>query len=403
AEARQRVAVDLRGEFESVVERLHRFALIEPVGCPMRADEAVSEILTAWLHITNDCNLRCRYCYLNKTRETMDERTGRAALEAVVGTAVRHGFAALKLKYAGGEASLEPELVLALHAYARELTSRHGLALHATLLTNGVAMPPGLAEALLACDIRVMVSFDGVGDSHDAQRLTASGGPSFRSVERTIARLTRIGIAPHLSITLTKLNAAGVADAVRFALERDLTFSLNLFRDAASVAASDDLRCADQPLVSALLEAFAVIEEHLPPWSVLGSVLDRGQLIQPRRHSCGVGRDYVVIDHRGRVAPCHMEIERSLGDVFQDDPLDLVRADNAIARRNPPVEGKEGCCDCTWRYWCSGGCPVATFQTTGRYDLPSPNCDVYRAIYPAVLRLEGLRLLKYSDYPALGS
>jgi hypothetical protein len=36
-------------------------------------------------------------------------------------------------------------------------------------------------------------------------------------------------------------------------------------------------------------EAYAVIEEQLPPWSVLGSVLDRGQLLQPRQRACGVG------------------------------------------------------------------------------------------------------------------
>ena len=34
----------------------------------------------------------------------------------------------------------------------------------------------------------------------------------------------------------------------------------------------------------------------------------------------------MVIDQRGRVAKCHMEIERTLGDVFADDPLQLVRA-----------------------------------------------------------------------------
>jgi uncharacterized protein len=59
------------------------------------------------------------------------------------------------------------------------------------------------------------------------------------------------------------------------------------------------------------------------------------------------------------------------------------------------VDEKEGCRDCTWRYWCSGGCPVATFRATGRYDIKSPNCAIYKAIYPEALRLEGLRLLKY--------
>ncbi len=143
-----------------------------------------------------------------------------------------------------------------------------------------------------------------------------------------------------------------------------------------------------------MLGAFGVIEEFLPRWSVLGAVLDRGQLLEPRQRSCGVGQDYVVIDQRGGVAKCHMEIERTLGDVFDDDPLRLVADDRTGAELD--VDEKEGCRDCTWRYWCSGGCAVATFRATGRYDVKSPNCNIYSAIYPQALRLEALRLLKYA-------
>jgi uncharacterized protein len=326
----------------------------------------------------------------------MDEVTGRAAVDAVVRSAVAHGLPAVKLKYAGGEASLDHRLLLRLHEYARQVTAEHGVALQATLLTNGVRLAPPLLDALQAGDIRVMISLDGVGDQHDAQRPFASGRPSFHLVERTLADLGRRGCAPHLSITITRRNASGLADTVAFALDRGLTFSLNFFRDNDCAASFSDLRCEEQEMISALLRAFAVIEERLPRWSVLGSILDRGQLLEPRQRSCGVGQDYVVIDQRGRVAKCHMEIERTIGDVFRSDPLQLVRSDTTTAL-NLAVDEKEGCRDCTWRYWCSGGCTVATFRATGRYDIKSPNCLIYKAIYPEALRLEGLRLLKYAD------
>jgi uncharacterized protein len=371
------------------VEMLHRY---DRVPLPRFQNGTV---LTAWLHVTNACNLRCPYCYVNKSPEGMDESVGIAAVEAVVRSAVEHGLSAIKLKYAGGEASLNHRLMLRLHAHARTLTAQHGLELQAVLLTNGVALSPTLIEALKSESIRVMVSLDGVGARHDAQRPFVNGRASFPFVERTIARLIEAGHAPHISITITSRNAMGVAEVVRFALERNLTFSLNFFRENDCSASFPDLRYEEQTMVSALLEAFGVVEELLPTWSVLGSVLDRGQLLQPRQRPCGVGQDYVVIDQRGRVAKCHMEIERTLGDVFVDDPLRLVRQDESTLQ-NLQVDEKEGCRDCTWRYWCSGGCAVATFRATGRYDIKSPNCNIYKAIYPAALRLEGLRLLKYA-------
>jgi uncharacterized protein len=352
-------------------------------------------VLTAWLHVTNECNLRCPYCYVDKSAEPMDESVGQAAVNAVIQSAVAHGFPAVKLKYAGGEASLNHRLMMRMHAHARTLAAHHGIRLYAVLLSNGVALPSWLIETLKAEHIPVMISLDGLGDQHDAQRRFTDGRPSFRFVERTIKHLLERDHPPHLSITITNRNAAGLGDVVQFALDRDLTFSLNFFRDNECATDFPDLRYEERAMISALLEAFAVIEERLPRWSVLGSILDRGQLIRPRQRACGVGQDYVVIDQRGRVASCHMTIGQTLGDVRDDDPLQLVRHAPTTVQ-NLLVDEKEGCRDCAWRYWCSGGCAVATFRATGRYDVKSPNCNIYKAIYPHALRLEGLRLLKYA-------
>jgi uncharacterized protein len=374
--------------------RLAELDLIHPADQPQRPAFQQSQVLTAWLHVTNACNLRCPYCYISKSDDPMDETTGRAAVRAVIESAVRHGFSGVRLKYAGGEASMNHRLMVTLHRYARDLAATRGLDLQAVMLSNGVAVSAALADTLATEGIRVMISLDGVGEQHDAQRPALNGGPSFRMVERGISRLLERGHAPHLSITITARNIEGLSGAVRFALERDLTFSLNLYRDNDCASAFTDLRYEEHSLISGMLAAFAVIEERMPRWSVLGSILDRGQLLEPRQRSCGVGQDYVVIDQHGQVAKCHMEIERTIGDVFSADPLDLVRRDTTTAL-NLIVDEKEGCRDCSWRYWCTGGCTVATFRATGRYDVKSPNCNIYRAIYPEALRLEARRLLKF--------
>ena len=112
---------------------------------------------------------------------------------------------------------------------------------------------------------------------------------------------------------------------VRYALDRDLTFSLNFFRDNDCAATFADLQYEEKDMIGGAAGHVRGNQENMPSWSVLGAILDRGQLLEPRQHSCGVGQDYLVIDQRGQVAKCHMEIERTLGDVFSDDPLELVR------------------------------------------------------------------------------
>jgi uncharacterized protein len=101
-----------------------------------------------------------------------------------------------------------------------------------------------------------------------------------------------------------------------------------------------------------------------------------------------------VIDQRGGVAKCQMDIKRTVTTIDSDDPLKMVREDY-LGVQGIPVEEKEGCRTCSWRYWCTGGCPALTYAVTGRYNVKSPNCAIYKALFPEVLRLEALRLLRY--------
>jgi len=101
-------------DLQDVVTRLSQLDVIHPIGHPPEPAFPSGKVLTAWLHVTNACNLRCPYCYVNKSAEGMDESVGRAAVEAVIQSAVAHGFPAVKLKYAGGEASLNHRLMMSL-------------------------------------------------------------------------------------------------------------------------------------------------------------------------------------------------------------------------------------------------------------------------------------------------
>jgi uncharacterized protein len=63
-----------------------------------------------------------------------------------------------------------------------------------------------------------------------------------------------------------------------------------------------------------------------------------------------VGSSYFVIDQKGGIAKCHMEIERTITNIAVNDPLNLIRLDT-LGIVNQPVQEKEGCRSCEWRYW----------------------------------------------------
>jgi uncharacterized protein len=377
--------------------RLATLSLLRPAGesVAFSCGQPATDTLAVWLHVTNQCNLRCDYCYLRKTDEALTPDTGRRAIDAVFRSATRHHLGRVKLKYAGGEASLNAKTLLSLHDYAAEQACRFNIGLDAVLLSNGVALSRRLIQALRDRGIQVMISFDGVGAAHDAQRKFPNGCGSFSAVARTLDRLQMQGMVPFISLTVSARNLDGLPDAVAYLLARDLPFGFYFYRDNECSCHLHDLRFEEERLIQAMKGAFDVIEANLPQRSLLRSLLDRASFAVPHRRTCGVGQNYLVINQRGMVSKCQMEVERPVTSIAAEDALGVVQADQ-IGLQNPPVDEKEDCRDCIWRYGCAGGCPLATYRATGRYDVKSPNCRVYKALYPHVLRLEGLRLLRWA-------
>jgi uncharacterized protein len=377
--------------------QLAALSLLRPAGesAPFSCGQLVPDTLSVWLHVTNQCNLRCDYCYLRKTNDALDLDTGQRAIDAVFRSATRHRLGWVKLKYAGGEASLNAKTLLSLQDYAAEQACRLNIHLNAVLLSNGVALSRSLIQALRDRGVQVMISLDGVGAPHDAQRKFPSGRGSFGAVARTLDRLQREDVTPFISLTVSARNLDGLPDAVAYLLGRDLPFGLYFYRENECSGHRHDLRFEEERLIQAMNRAFDVIEANLPRRYSLGSLLDRASFAAPHRRTCGVGQNYLVINQRGMVSKCQMEVERPVTSIAAEDPLAMLQADQT-GLQNPPVDEKKDCQDCIWRYVCAGGCPLATYRSTGRYDVKSPNCRIYQALYPRLLRLEGLRLLRWA-------
>lgn len=382
---------------EAPIALFYNLGFLQHTGQPLAVQtQQGEEVLSAWLHITNSCNLRCTYCYLEKTSEHMADETAYRAVDAIFRSAVKHGYKYVRLRYAGGEASLRLARVLAVHEYASSLARRHGLGLFALLLSNGVALGRRTLEQLRKHHIDVCISMDGIDAYHDSQRPFKSGQSSFLYVDRTIKQMLASHFIPRISVTVSRRNLPGLPALMEYLLEHDLPFSLNYYRDNECSTHRSDLQFEEEQMIAGMRATFAIIERRLPRRRMLGSLIDKGGLQYLHNYTCGVARNYLVIDQHGGVAKCHADIKRTVGTIEMDDPLEAVRRDRLGVQAYAAQE-KEGCRTCDWRYWCTGGCPVLTHRLTGRYDVKSPNCAIYKALFPEVLRLEALRLLKYGE------
>jgi len=369
------------------IEQFLYLGLLQTTESNSRFHCANSQTLVAWIHLTEACNLNCAYCYAPRSNRRMDWETGKAALQAIWRSAEASGFSSVYLKYAGGEPTLNFELLKNLHHQALQEAQGRNLQLHATMLSNGVALTPAMANDLKDLGIGLTLSLDGLWSEHDQQRPRVDGQGSAQAVQKALQVALDAGLQPHISITITAQNAGTLAPLVQFALAKGITFKFNFYRETPQADPRLSLLNDPQGVIDGVKAAFSAIEANLPPWSLMDGLIDLSYFSAPHHFTCGSGQSYLVVGVDGAVSPCHMEMSESVSDIWAADPLSEVRQRSQI--QVLPVEQRGECKTCTWRYACAGGCP--RLGGSG----PSPYCAIYKAIYPEILRLEGLRLLKW--------
>jgi uncharacterized protein len=380
----------VRGAIDSMVQ----IGLLSPVhGAPRPHEKPTT--LSAWLHVTQACNLDCAYCYVHKHPGPMDAEIGYTAVDRLAETALHHGYSRLKLKYAGGEPTLNFPLIQAIHARAARRAAETGLCLEEVVLTNGVEVADGVLDCLVQAGMRLMVSLDGGAETHDRTRARRDGRSTHSAVIDTVDRALARGLRPSISITLTAMNLDGVEGAVAFALDRGLPFNLNFYRECSPAepagsptheGAHPSLVPAPDRLIAAMLRIFSLIRAYPTYPLSLTSILDRSRLDVPHEFACSAGRDYLVVDTNGQVSACQMLMDEPWADLAQEDPLAVVRQHGQDVFR--PVEEHLGCRACVWRTACSGGCPLMRNSS-----LHERYCRVYRMLFPELIRLEGFRLV----------
>jgi uncharacterized protein len=361
------------------VERLALIGLLRPVE-PAPPSTVRRTMLVAWLQVTDACNLSCPYCYVHKEPGAMSAALGRRAVERLIDVANRHGYSGLKLKYAGGEPTLRFSTIQAIHAHAVQHASAAGLALEEVVLSNGVGIAGPILDFLAGTGIALMVSLDGGPASHDRLRAGRDGRSTHAAVTATVDGALERGLEPTISITLTALNLEGAGEAVEFALDRNLPFNLNFYRESAPGRAA----LAPDPghLTEAVLHIFDLIRAHPAYPRPLTGILDRTRLDRPHRSPCAAGQDYLVVDTGGHLSACQMLLAQPCSSLADDDPLERVRqhAQRAFA----PLD----CQGCPWRTVCAGGCPLLRAGP-----LHAAYCQVYQALLPELMRLEASRLI----------
>ncbi len=143
------------------------------------------------IELTQQCNMRCRYCTFGGGFEDhrihSNRRMSTEMLLQVVDSALAHSdeLPNLKLGFYGGEPLLAFETLATGVRYALE----KGKTLRYSVTTNGTLIDERKARFLNETDATVLVSIDGPSSLHDLFRRSARGRPTHKRVSRGLRTL----------------------------------------------------------------------------------------------------------------------------------------------------------------------------------------------------------------------
>ncbi len=388
----------IRGE--KVFRTLETMAKNEIVSISLEFTESLRESarkepsFSCWLHLTNSCNLACKYCYIHKSPGSMSSIQGKELLNRLVKSCLQNNIGKLGIKYAGGEPLTKYSLLKDLVEYSEKMSC--DVTIDNMLLTNGILLTSEIAEFLKRHHFHVGLSLDGLEEAHDRSRVDRRGRGSFQDVLKGLKILKDYHVSFSTLVTVSASSFRQLPEFTEFALKNGLRFRYSLERDIDT--GHPALLDLQDELVDVLNECYDLIEANLPIKDInrIHKFCDVS-LTRPINRTCAAGSSFTAIDHSGNMGLCGLGLSIPFGALEAGDDIIAKTRNSNNNLRSMKGSNYELCSSCFWRKSCAGGCPLQTYKTFGRYDMPSPYCQVFKAVIPRLLRIKGLQMLRDSS------
>jgi len=311
---------------------------------------------------TEQCNLRCVYCYESFVRGEMSAEVQDGIRRLVER---QRGLRRLTISWFGGEPLLAPEIVVGLTGDLRRHCEARGITFICGATTNGTLLTPELAERLIGAGVKTFqISLDGLEHHHDAHRRGPDGEPSHAQIIDNLRALARTDLDFSVSIR-HNVDAANIGTTRDFyrALSTDFGADERFTTDVKTIGQwggpnDDDLAvCTGHATYRALVD----VKQHALDVGFRPSHATR--MLEPNGAACYAAdpRSFVV-GPEGRLYKCTVELDyhdrNIVGQLNQDGSMDLDWDKMALWCETDGMRPGTKCSGCSLGAACHGAvCP----------------------------------------------
>ena len=326
------------------------------------------------LMLTEDCNQRCDYCFVEgKNRfNRMPWKVARKAVDVLFKES--RDKPEVKVLYFGGEPMLEFDLIKKITLYAEAGGKKTGKKVKFDMTTNGTLFDEERTAFLARHGIKFLLSIDGDRRTHDLHRRSLDGESSYEKITRNLPLMKKY--QPWLGARMTAQpdTVGRIYDNVLHLARRGI--NQFLIGPATGIDWTDeelDIYRDEMIRVIHWLKDQLAAGRHFR----VSTLEENFETMRGRRHiwGCRAGRQSVTVTARGEIYPCSKMLgAEGLKGIFRLGNLD--EGITGIYRRlvlcgMVPVE-REKCEKCRYADYCMGGCYATNYQATGSVFEPDP-------------------------------
>jgi uncharacterized protein len=332
--------------------------------------EVSPEIDTLELNIAQDCNLSCKYCFLEKgsfgaKRRRMSAEVALASVDFLLRES--RDSENISLIFTGGEPLLNFKAIKSAVEYARVEAERREKKTKFLIATNGTLFNDNIISFIKKNQIEVQVSLDGDEETHDKMRILPNGRGSYNTIKKWLPLLLAdYQKKVELRATLTPQTPDFVAS---FEHLRHWDAGYVRVGHAGGVEAEFRLTNSD---CERLKNSYTQLAHLFLEGALRDDISAKGAFLRyiltlcaghRRSHFCGAAINMFGVSASGKLYPCTDLAEigsYEVGDVWMG--VDLHKL-NYWRERLGGVDRIPACQNCWARYLCAGGCISVAIAT----------------------------------------
>ena len=307
------------------------------------------------LCVSNDCDLRCKYCYAHggnygQNRLLMHEKT---ALD-FVDFCYRELRELDNVMFFGGEPLLNWKIIMLIcEEFAKRQAEGGHLNPKFSIVTNGTIYNERISQLIRKYICDITVSVDGKEDIDNYNRIYPNGTGSFENVSKFIYKVKQIdGVNLQFEATYTKMHEK--LGYTRYDVKKYLTSHFGITGTVVDEASLD--------FKSFYKELSSITKEHilssdfdcLPNdfWQILYSMAEK-----KKQRFCSILEDRITISTTGEIFACQMLNGKKkciVGTIYDSNILEHIYSNRLLFEKNKY-------CNSCWAKSLCGGCVVQKF------------------------------------------